>query len=65
MKIIDAMRDLFVNLLPHVTCLRVFSLNFIFSNFKFQVEILLHNNCAHVGLVDLVILAYMFTNVSC
>ncbi len=35
--------------------------NFIFSNFKFQVEIYLHTNCPHVGLVNFVTLAYMFT----
>jgi hypothetical protein len=47
------------NLLPCVICLMVSYPNFIFSNFKFQVEIILHTSCSQfnhvVDLIDLTI----------
>ncbi len=45
MRVIDA-NGIFVNLLPCGACLEVSSPNFIFSNFKFQVQIQLHNSCS-------------------
>jgi len=45
MKIIDAKGE-YVELLSFVIFLKVSCPNFIFSNFKFQVEIKLHASCS-------------------